>query len=75
MLQQAIKGDYRSLVKIMEIAQKFSLLAKSPNQPGKISEIQITIVDPQASDVPLRQDEYLARSNSPSKAETSDQSA
>ena len=74
-INNAIKGDHRSLVKIMEIAQKFQLLEKSPHEPGEIVEIRETIVDPQVSDAPMSKEEYFARSNATSKAGRSDPSA
>src|ERR1700681_4241949 len=41
-LNNAIKGDLRSFVKIMEIAQKFQLMENSPNAPEQITEIRHT---------------------------------
>jgi hypothetical protein len=52
-INNAIKGDLRSYVKIMEIAQKFQLLEKSPHDPEQITEIRETIVDPKVSDIPI----------------------
>jgi hypothetical protein len=60
-LNNAIKGDLRSFVKIMEIAHKFQLIENSPTLPEEISEIRITYVDPQVSETPMEQKEFLAR--------------
>jgi Family of unknown function (DUF5681) len=60
-LNNALKGDLRSFVKIMEIVHKFQLIENSPNIPEEISEIRITYVDPQVSETPMEQKEYLAR--------------
>jgi len=60
-LNNAIKGDLRSFVKIMEIAQKFHLMENSPNAPGELTEIRRTIVDPRVSETPLDRGEYFAR--------------
>ena len=57
-LNNAIKGDSKSFIKVMEFAQKFKLLEPSPHEPEEISEIQITIVDPQISDKPMLESEY-----------------
>ena len=60
-LNNAIKGDLRSFVKIMEIVHKFQLIETSPTIPEEISEIRITYVDPQVSETPMEQKEFLAR--------------
>jgi hypothetical protein len=60
-LNNAIKGDLRSFVKIMEIVHKFQLIENSPTIPEEISEIRITYVDPQVSETPMEQKEFLAR--------------
>jgi Family of unknown function (DUF5681) len=66
-LNNAIKGDLRSFVKIMEIVHKFQLIENSPTIPEEITEIRHTIVDPQVSQIPMDQKEYFAR-----RAPTSD---
>jgi hypothetical protein len=60
-LNNAIKGDLRSFVKIMEIAHKFQLIESSPTFPEEITEIRVTYVDPKASATPVDQKEYFAR--------------
>jgi hypothetical protein len=60
-LNNAIKGDLPSFVKIMEIVHKFQLIENSPTIPEEISEIRITYVDPQVSETPIEQKEFLAR--------------
>jgi hypothetical protein len=59
-LNNAIKGDLRSFVKIMEIAHKFQLIENSPTIPEEITEIRHTIIDPQVSEIPMDQKEYFA---------------
>jgi hypothetical protein len=60
-LNNAIKGDLRSFVKIMDIAQKFQLIENSPNAPEEITEIRHTIVDPRVSETPVDRNEFFAR--------------
>src|SRR6195952_2226968 len=60
-LNNAIKGDLPSFVKIMEIVHKLQLIENSPTTPEEISEIRITYVDPQVSETPMEQKEFLAR--------------
>jgi hypothetical protein len=60
-LNNAIKGDLRSFVKIMEIAHKFQLIENSPTLPEEITEIRVTYVDPKVSETPMDQKEYFAR--------------
>jgi hypothetical protein len=45
-LNNAIKGDLPSFVKIMEIVHKFQLIENSPTLPEEITEIRVTYVDP-----------------------------
>ena len=45
----------------MEIVHKFQLIENSPTVPEEISEIRITYVDPQVSETPMEQKEFLAR--------------
>jgi hypothetical protein len=56
-LNNAIKGDLRSFVKIMEIAQKFHLIEPSADTPEQITVIRRIIVDPKVSNVPAGQDD------------------
>jgi hypothetical protein len=59
-LNNAIKGDLRSFIKIMEIVQKFNLIEDSPELPGPVVEIRRTIVDPKYGNTPIDSKEYLA---------------
>src|SRR4051794_27855987 len=60
-LNNAIKGDLKAFVKIMEMAHKFNLIENSPDRPDEIVEIRTTIVDPQISDTPIETKEYFVR--------------
>jgi hypothetical protein len=60
-LNNAIKGDLPSFVKIMEIVHKFQLIENSPTLPEEITEIRVTYVDPKVSATPMDQKEYFAR--------------
>ena len=44
-LNNALKGDLRSFVKLMEIAQKFALIDRAPPEE-RVTAIELIIVDP-----------------------------
>src|SRR5262245_22452433 len=58
-LNNALKGDLKSFVKVMEFAQKLNLIEAAPHDAlPEITEIRTTIVDPKISDEPMDKDEY-----------------